>query len=200
MANPSRCIAGFDISEEPDDPPPPNKPARVTEPKPNDTIVVLRGVQVSLNSDIGGALVTDLSRNKERLFSDAQVIEKYDIAPDAWTEITQSKAIRLLVNAEHERRTLRGIAAQEAAAKIFMDSPTVMGEILNDKSANPRHRIEASKELRATARAGDEKTDGTPDRVVVTINLGKAPEDKLVFDCGPPKQPKEAPDGETDQW
>jgi len=32
----------------------------------------------------------------------------------------------------------------------------------------------------------------------VTINLGNAPEDKLVFDCGPPK-PKEAADAER-EW
>ena len=194
MATPN-VIAGFDVSEKPV-----AAPARAA--KSNDT-VTLRGVSVPLNSDVGGALITELSRNKERLVSDSQIIEKFDITPDAWTEITQSKAIRLLVSAEHERRTRRGIAAQEAAAKIFTDSPAIMGEILNDKSANPRHRIEASKELRATANVGDEKTGADAERVIVTINLGNAPEDKLVFDCGPPKQPKEAPDGpdgETDPW
>jgi len=33
----------------------------------------------------------------------------------------------------------------------------------------------------------------------VTINLGNAPEDKLVFDCGPPKQAKKNLDAETEQ-
>jgi len=59
--------------------------------------------------------------------------------------------------------------------------------------------VAASQELRATARVGD-GPDDTKDHVTVTINLGNAPEDKLVFDCGPPRQPKEATDGETEQW
>src|SRR5262249_1508728 len=74
-----------------------------------------------------------------------------DITPDVWTEITKSKAIRLAVNAEHERRMLNGTAAQESAAQIFTEAPEVLGSILRDDRASPRHRIEASKELRATA-------------------------------------------------
>src|SRR5262249_10342780 len=152
--------------------------------KPNTETVVLRGVRVPLNSDVGGAFITDCARNRERLFSDDQIREKYEITSDAdWSAITQNKALRLAINAECERRMLNGIAAQEAAAKIFMDSPTIMGEILNDKSASPRHRIEASKELRATARVGDEKSDTEVDRVVINISLGA--DEKIVVDSGP---------------
>jgi len=184
-------VPGFNVDDEP---PPPT--TRVTKP---DT-VVLRGIPVSLNSDVGGAFIADLSRNKERLFSDDRICEKYEINPTNWTEITQSKAVRLAVNAEHERRMLNGDAAREAAAKQFTRAPEVLGGILEDQKANPRHRIEAARELRATANVGAEKSGDTADRVIVTINLGNAPEDKLVFDCGPPRQTKESPDAETDQW
>jgi len=183
-------VPGFDLNEEPAN-------ASTSVAKSNDNTVVLRGVSVPLNSDVGGAFVTDLARNKERLFSDQQVCEKYDITPDNWTAITQDKALRLRVNAEHERRMLNGTAAQESAAKIFTEAPEVLGSILRDQQASPRHRIEASKELRATARAGDEKPGDTADRVIITINLGA--DEKLVFDCGPPKQNKEATDVET-KW
>src|SRR5262249_11951970 len=131
-------------------------------------------------------------------FSDQRVREKYDIAETDWIEITKSKAIRHAVNAEHERRTLNGTAAQESAAQIFMNSPTVMGAILNDKSANPRHRIEASKEWRSTANRGDEKTGDAAEHVIITINLGA--DEKLVYDCGPPRQPRGSTDAETDPW
>jgi hypothetical protein len=185
-------VPGFGVSEE-----------RTTSVAKHDntTSVILRGVRVPLDSNVGWAFVTDLARNKERLFSDQQVCEKYDITPDDWTEIRQSKAIRLAVNAEHERRMLNGTAAQESAAKIFTEAPEVLGSILRDNKASPRHRIEASKELRATARAGDEKTGPDTDRVIIRINLG-ADVKPLVIDSGPlpPKQPKEATDGETDQW
>jgi len=193
MANPSRYtgVAGFDLGTD-------NTPAP-SIPKPAPEAVTLRGVTVPLASDIGNAFITDLCRNKERLFSDQQVCAKYDVAPDDWTAITQSKAVRLAVNAEHERRMLRGTAAQESAAKIFTESPEVMGSILRDNQASPRHRIEASKELRATARFDDEKPGADAERVIITINLGNAPEDKLVFDCGVPKQAKEASDAEK-EW
>ena len=184
----SEYVTGFTLE--------PSPPERV--PTPRSETVTLRGVAVPLNSDIGYAFVTDLSRNKERLFSDQQVCEKYDISPADWTTIAQNKALRLLVNAEHERRMLRGTAAQEAAAKVFAESPEVMGTILRDQQANPRHRIEASKELRATARFDDEKPGADTERFTITINLGNAPEDKIFVDCGPPKQAKENRDAEKD--
>jgi len=199
MTNPlPKCVPGFDIG----DPPPPSKPAlqRSFTPKANTTTVTLRGVSVPLNSDVGCAFTTDLARNKERLFSDAQVIEKYDIAPDDWTKITQSKAIRLAVNAEHERRMLNGTAAQESAAKIFTEAPEVLGSILRDNRASPKHRIDASRELRATARAGDEKSNAEIDRVHIVINLGA--DQKLEFNKQvAPIQPNGAwknPDAETE--
>jgi len=189
----SAPLPGFDVSE---------KPTTATTRVANhdDASVILRGVCVPLASDVGSAFVSDCARNRERIFSDDRIIEKYDITPDAWTAITQNKALRLLVNTECERRMLNGIAAQESAAKIFTEAPEVLGSILRDNHASPRHRIEASKELRATARSGDEKAGADAERIIVTINLGNAPDEKLVFDCGPPKQKQETPDAETDQW
>jgi len=203
MANPSRYtgVPGFNVSEKPNEPPPPSKSPlqRPFAPKTdNTTIVTLRGVSVSLTSDVGCAFITDLSRNKERLFSDQRVREKYDIAETAWTAITQSKAVRLAVNAEHERRTLNGTAAQESAAQIFTEAPEVLGSILRDNKASPRHRIEASKELRTTANVGADQPSDAAEHVIITINLGA--DEKLVYDCGPPKHPKEPLDADADQW
>jgi hypothetical protein len=201
-STPYQGLPGFNIGDD-ESPPPPSKPAlqRSFTPKPNnDTSVTLRGVRVPLNSDVGGAFTTDLARNKEQLVSDAQIIEKYDITPDDWTAITQSKAVRLAVNAEHERRTFNNDAAREAAAKFFTQAPSVLNGILQDQKAPFRSRIEASKELRATARAGDEKAGDTPDRVIIEINLGA--DEKLVVDSGPlpKKRTQEAIDAETERW
>ena len=68
----------------------------------------------------------------------------------------------------------------------------MLNGILQDPKAPPRRRIEASKELRATANVGAEKSDADVDRVVISINLGA--NEKLVVDSGPlpPKQAKEA--------
>jgi hypothetical protein len=159
-------------------------------PKPDNTSITLRGVRVPLASDVGGAFVSDASRNKERLLSDQRLIEKYGLSMDAWKEIATIPAFKLAVAAEFERRVYNGDAARESAAKIFSEAPTVLGEILNDKQASPKHRIDAAKELRATANTGAEKAGNDADRFIITINLG---DDKLVFDkLRAPLTPEEA--------
>jgi len=169
----------------------------VLNPTPNAT-VVLRGISIPLSSDVGGAFLSDCARNRERIFSDEQICEKYGIEPNSWAEIIQNKAVRLAVNAEHERRIRNGDAARESAAKLFAEAPTVLGKILNDERSSPRHRIEAAKELRATANTGAEKTGDAADRVVITINLGG--DQKLVFDKQiaplPPNEARESFDAE----
>jgi hypothetical protein len=149
-------------------------------PKPDDTYVTLRGVRVPLTSDVGGAFVSDVSRNKERLFSDQRLCEKYGLTLNAWTAMAKNQALRLAVDAEHERRVYNGDAARESAALLFSKAPHTIAEILNDKSASPKHRIDAARELRATANVGAEKAGDDSDRFVITINLGG--DEKLVFD------------------
>jgi len=66
-------VTGFDLKE------PATTTTRVAKPKSDDAIT-LRGVRVPLNSDVGGAFVSDCCRNKERIFSDDRIREKYDIS------------------------------------------------------------------------------------------------------------------------
>jgi hypothetical protein len=164
-------------------------------PNPNDNAVVtLRGISIPLNSDVGGAFIADCARNRERLVSDGQICEKYGLSLNAWAEIAQNKAVRLAVNAEHERRIRSGIAAQESAAKLFSEAPEVLGTILRDQHASPRHRIEAARELRATANTGAERTGNTSDRFIITINLGS--DEKLKINKRiAPLTPDEAKEG-----
>jgi hypothetical protein len=157
-------------------------PSKSTE----NAVVILRGVAVPLASDVGGAFISDAARNRERLFSDQRLIEKYGLTMRDWEEIARNQTFRLAVDAEHERRTFNGDAAREAAAKFFTNAPQVLDTILQDQHASPRHRIEAAKELRATANVGAEKAGDDADRFVITINLSgdrklDAPE-KLVID------------------
>jgi hypothetical protein len=56
-----------------------------------------------------------------------------------------NKALTRAVQAEHERRIRNGTAAQEAAAKEFANAPTILGNILRDNQASPKHRIEAAR-------------------------------------------------------
>src|SRR5262249_14358733 len=155
--------------------------------------VILRGVSIPLNSDLGGAFVADCSRNRERIMNDARICEKYGIAPDVYADFAKNKELRLKIDAEHERRVRNGDVARESAAKLFAEAPEVLGEILNDKQANARHRIEAAKELRAAANVGAEPTS-SEDRFIITINLGA--DEKLVVNQ--PRRPTPV-DGAT-KW
>jgi hypothetical protein len=159
--------------------------ATVLNPHPT-AAITLRGIVIPLASDIGGAFISDCARNREKIFSDQRLCEKYGITLEALTEIGRNPAVRLAVSTESERRLQNGDAARESAAKLFADAPSVLGKILNNEQASPRHRIEAAKELRATAQPGTERTGDTAERVVVHINLGG--DQKLTVDSGPLKQ------------
>jgi len=159
----------------------------------DDDCVILRGVAVPLISDLGGAFIADCSRNRERLMNDARICEEYGIAPDVYASFAKNKELRLKIDAEHERRVRNGDAARESAAKLFAEAPEVLGEILNDKQANARHRIEAAKELRAAANVGSGSAP-SEDRFIITINLGA--DEKLVIDQ--PRRP--TPSNDAPKW
>jgi len=118
--------------------------------------------------------------------------EKYEITSDAdWNDITKNKALRLAISAESERRMLNGDAAREAAAKEFTKAPEILGKILENERNSPKHRIDAAKELRATAHPSDEKSDTETDRIHIIINMGG--DEKLVVDAPiKPLPPNEA--------
>src|SRR5215831_15888617 len=182
-------VPGFNL----DDPPPPVKPtSAVLNPHPS-AAVTLRGISIPLSSDVGGAFLADCARNRERIMSDDAIREKYGIDQDAWNEIIKDKAVRLAVNAESERRVRSGDAARDSAAKLFATAPEMLGKIMNDPKSSPRHVIEAAKEIRATARPGDEKPGAETERIHIVINLGE--NQQLVVDA-PPNPPKEAIDAE----
>ena len=75
------------------------------------------------------------------------------------------------VRAERERRVLNGVAAREAAAKHFVKAPGIFDQIMTDAGTNPRHKIEAIKELRQTAIR--ENTERLPEseRFIIKIDL-----------------------------
>ena len=65
------------------------------------------------------------------------------------------------------------LPARESAAKHFVKAPTILAGIMENALSNPRHVIEASKELRATA-AGSSDSDSPTDseKFFIVINLG----------------------------
>jgi hypothetical protein len=137
-------------------------------------VVVLRGIPIDLTSATGHQFVVDCVRAAEGLISDSDLQDKYELSLVDWGNITKNTALMRAIQAERERRVRSGVAAQESAAKLFAKAPEVLGTILNDKFASPRHRIESARELRQTASgpAGAESTADAGEKFIITINLG----------------------------
>jgi len=158
--------------------------------------VVLRGVEIDLDSDIGTGFVVDCTRHVEDLISAEQLRAKYRLDEEAWRGLADNEPLQRAVARQKERRIRSGEAAKEKAQHLFLSAPGVLSDILNDSSASPRHRIEAARELRQTAAIGSEAATQTAERFSIRIDLtaGGNRDDVIVID-GPTR--KVGPDVET---
>ena len=92
-------------------------------------------------------------------------------ANSAWARLAENGPLVQAVETEKARRVRDGTAAREKAQWLFVQAPDVLGNILNDTTTSPRHRIEAARELRQVATGGAESTPATGDRVIIRIDL-----------------------------
>jgi hypothetical protein len=167
----------------------PNQPA--VDPSTTSNDVILHGKSVELGSSEGYRFVVDCVRAAEGLITDNNLQKKYEISPKNWKNIDKNPALITAIRDERERRVRNGQAAREKAAQSFVRAPAVMSTIMDDKNANPRHRIEAALEIRATATGGgDESTPDTSERFVITINLGADHIERIEKEITPRKSPQ----------
>ena len=82
------------------------------------------------------------------------------------------------IEAEKVRRIRNGSTKRERAQQLVVQAPDVLGGIMLDASASPKHRIDSAKALDAFAANGPEAAPAS-DRFQITINLGS---DVLHFD------------------
>jgi hypothetical protein len=134
--------------------------------------IVLGGVSIELNSDVGRQFVIDCTRAAEGLVTDKELVEKYEISPADWGNIAKDTAVIRAIQAERNRRVHNGTAAREAAARHFVKAPTILDKIMSDEQANARHRIEAIRELRQTATPENQNSPAQSERFIIQINLG----------------------------
>jgi hypothetical protein len=137
-----------------------------------DDIVNLRSIPIELNNDVGHQFVTDCTRAAEGLITDRELAEKYELSPADWQSITKDVALGRAIRAERERRVHNGTAAREAACKHFVKAPTILAGIMENQASNPRHIIEAAKEIRQVAAGGDSASHPTKsDMFIIKIDL-----------------------------
>jgi hypothetical protein len=158
--------------------------------------VVLRGVTVALDSEVGAAFIIDCARNTEGLMSDSDIRDKWTLTDEAWERLADNAPLLQGVRARRERRVISGDAAKEGAQRAFANAPTVLSDILMDEQVSPRHRIEAARELRQTAIDGQDTGSKGGERFVIHIDLGG--DDQIIIDKAvAPKKLSQADDGEV---
>src|SRR5262245_51540834 len=115
--------------------------------------------------------ITDCARYAEGLLSEKEVKKKHHFDDDTWARLGADETLIAVIEAEKLRRIRNGSTKRERAQQLVAQAPGVLGDIMLDASASPKHRIDASKTLDAFAANGPEAASAT-DRFQIVINLG----------------------------
>jgi hypothetical protein len=105
------------------------------------------------------------------LLSEKEVKKKHRFDDATWERLGENDALVEAIEAEKTRRIRNGSTKRERAQQLVAQAPGVLGDIMLDANASPKHRIDASKTLDAFAANGPEAT-AAADRFIITINLG----------------------------
>ena len=122
--------------------------------------------------------VSDFARYGEGILDEKFLRRKYRFDDSTWESLGNNEALIEAIETEKIRRMRNGDSAREKAQQLFVTAPGVLGNIMHDDGASPRHRIESARELRQIATNGPEAAPAS-DRFQITINLG---DDVLHFD------------------
>jgi hypothetical protein len=136
--------------------------------------VVLRGIVVEIGSPVGQSFCLDVCRLVEDLISAEALRAKYGLQDEeVWRTLETNEPLQRAIAATKTHRIHDGSAAREKAQHLFLAAPDVLGEIVNDTSASPRHRIEAVRELRQVAAAGPTDAQAADrEKFVINISFG----------------------------
>jgi hypothetical protein len=122
--------------------------------------------------------ITDCARYAEGLLSEKDVKKKHHFDDNTWESLGNNEELIEAIEAEKVRRIRDGSTKRERAQQLVVQAPVVLGDIMLDASASPKHRIDSAKALDAFAANGPEAAPAS-DRFQIIINLG---DDVLKFD------------------
>src|SRR5262245_60652253 len=122
--------------------------------------------------------ITDCARYAEGLLSEKEVKKKHHFDDDTWARLGEDETLIAVIEAEKLRRIRNGSTKRERAQQLVAQAPGVLGDIMLDASASPKHRIDSAKVLDTFAANGPGAAPAS-ERFVITINIGS---DTLKFD------------------
>jgi hypothetical protein len=139
-------------------------------------VVDLHGQPAQLEDN--SEFISDCCRFAENIMSEAAVKKKYHFSDAEWERLGNDEKLIEAIELEKVRRIRTGQQKRERAQVLVVQAPDVLGGIMNDASASPRHRVDAIKTLDTFASNGPESAPAA-DRFQIVINLGS---DTLRFD------------------
>jgi len=129
-------------------------------------------------------LISDCCRYAEGLLPEAAVRKKYRFDDATWERLGKDDALVEAIELEKVRRVRSGAAKREKAQALVVQACDVLGEIMRDAGASPKHRIDASKALDAFADPGPTHAPDSSERFVIRIDLtaGGNKDDVILID------------------
>src|SRR5262249_40256648 len=103
--------------------------------------------------------------------SEAALRKKYKFSQRDWEALGSNERLIELVEDETTRRIRDGSSKRERAQQLVVKAPVVLGDIMNDPNANPRHGSGSDQVLDALAAPGEQTAAAEP-RYVIHIDLG----------------------------
>src|SRR5262245_45857271 len=103
--------------------------------------VILRGVEIGLDTDIGSGFVLDCTRHVEDLISAEQLKTKYRLTEEAWRQLANNEPLQQAVAHRKGRRVRGGERAKKRRQLLFLAGASVLHHIFSDITASSRSRI-----------------------------------------------------------
>jgi hypothetical protein len=126
---------------------------------------------ISLDSDMGRALIADCARFSEGVLTEAQVRKRHRLDDSAWEALGENEALIEAIEAEKLRRIRSGAAKREKAQQLVVKAPDILDNIMSDTTASPRHRVDAIKTLDAFADSGPKDGPAAAEMFLIRIDL-----------------------------
>jgi hypothetical protein len=116
--------------------------------------------------------LVDMARVADGCLTPAQAKRKWrHISEDTWQRLGTDDDLVERIEAEKIRRIRDGSTKRERAQQAVIEAPGVLGGIMLDGNASPRHRVDAAKALDGLAANGPQNVP-MGERFTITINLG----------------------------
>jgi hypothetical protein len=92
-------------------------------------------------------LLSDMARYSESILTEKYIRKKYRLAESDWVSLGNNDSIVEAIEAESVHRMMDGSSKKEKAKLHVLKAPEVAAKIMQDESANNRHRLDACRVL-----------------------------------------------------